>query len=248
MRKKQDNEIIFRIDAFTPETLPMARLAEYMAELAALYGSENHVHFVRVGRGSTNLVQKVDAHATPEVRHRLRLVSAKNAPTEAMQTYQKLNGMLIHDNAIADIKLGGGKILGFPGRKTPAVETIGPVKQQDFLDGELIRIGGKDDTIPVHIRDEGTITICTTNLEIARKLGPHLYGAPIRVFGTATWIRQPSADWELDKFQIDSFIPLEDKSLAQAIEELSAIPADWPDNALTELAELRKTNAKNGRH
>lgn len=35
----------FNIDIFRPETIPMSRLAEYMSELAELYGRELSVHF-----------------------------------------------------------------------------------------------------------------------------------------------------------------------------------------------------------
>jgi hypothetical protein len=41
-------EYVFRIDAFTPDTLPMARLAEYLSALAKLLGHQEHTHFVRV--------------------------------------------------------------------------------------------------------------------------------------------------------------------------------------------------------
>jgi hypothetical protein len=36
-------EYRFRIDAFTPETMPMARLAEYMSQLAQLLGEPTYV-------------------------------------------------------------------------------------------------------------------------------------------------------------------------------------------------------------
>ena len=37
-----------RIDAFSVENLPMARLAEYMTELAKLLGEREHVHFAHL--------------------------------------------------------------------------------------------------------------------------------------------------------------------------------------------------------
>ena len=33
-------------DSFTPATLPMARLAEYLADLATVLGEKEHVHFL----------------------------------------------------------------------------------------------------------------------------------------------------------------------------------------------------------
>ena len=66
----------FRIDSFTPETLPMARLAEYMAHLAALYGSEERVHFDKLKKGSAILQVIVDEPAIPKVFQRLQSVKS----------------------------------------------------------------------------------------------------------------------------------------------------------------------------
>jgi hypothetical protein len=53
-------EYRFKITAYTPATIPMARLAEYMAELAVVLGEEEHVHFVRLQKGSTVLVHNIE--------------------------------------------------------------------------------------------------------------------------------------------------------------------------------------------
>ena len=37
-----------KIDAYTPETMPMGRLAEYMADLAVILGERAAVHFVQL--------------------------------------------------------------------------------------------------------------------------------------------------------------------------------------------------------
>ena len=63
-------EFYFWIDAFTPATIPMARLAEYMRELATILGEPAFVHFVRLKRGSTGIVHKVQIEAVPKVRDR----------------------------------------------------------------------------------------------------------------------------------------------------------------------------------
>ena len=53
---REQHEYRFTIDAYSPETLPMSRLAEYMAEVARLLGKVDQVHFVRLEPGSTVLV------------------------------------------------------------------------------------------------------------------------------------------------------------------------------------------------
>ena len=58
----------FRIaDSYTPASLPMERLAEYMAALARLLGEPAHVHFDGVRAGSAVLAMSVDEPAQPIV-------------------------------------------------------------------------------------------------------------------------------------------------------------------------------------
>lgn len=57
----------FVIDGLALETLPMARLAAYLADLAKLMGEAKQVHFTDIGEGSGEgsivLTQQVDADA-----------------------------------------------------------------------------------------------------------------------------------------------------------------------------------------
>ena len=48
----EKEDITFRIDVFSPETLPMGRLAEYLAHLSTLYGQKEKVHFKGIEKGS----------------------------------------------------------------------------------------------------------------------------------------------------------------------------------------------------
>jgi hypothetical protein len=61
--ERRPREYRLRIDAFTPETLPMSRLAEYMADLATLLGEQERVHFARLENGSTALVHTIECHS-----------------------------------------------------------------------------------------------------------------------------------------------------------------------------------------
>ena len=54
-----DKERRFKNDVFTPETLPMERLAEYMLQFAKLLGEPERVHFVDVEAGSAVLRARV---------------------------------------------------------------------------------------------------------------------------------------------------------------------------------------------
>ena len=64
----QQTEYRFKIDAYSPETIPMARLAEYMSDLAVLFGNRENVHFVQLEPGSTTLLQRIEYEAVPKVK------------------------------------------------------------------------------------------------------------------------------------------------------------------------------------
>ena len=162
-------EYRFVIDAYSPETLPMSRLAEYMADLARLLGRAERVHFVRLEPGSTVLVQSVEPEAVPEVQKRIRAVARDDAPADVTDAFKALNRHLANDNAIGSLHEGGdGEVIQFPGREQPPPLTFGAFNQPGVLDGVLIRIGGRDDTVPVHLRDGETIHVCNANRYLAK--------------------------------------------------------------------------------
>lgn len=110
------------------------------------------------------------------------------------------------------------------------------LNQPDYLDGQLVHVGGETESVQVHFREEGTTHRCTTNREMAKSLAPFLDGPPLRAFGTATWIRHPDGRWQLQSFLVENFMPLENKTLAEALSEFEDLPSpDWHHNPLKDL-------------
>lgn len=208
----------FSIDVFTPDTIPMSRLAEYMLELAALYGCQASVHFKEMRKGSAILNAAVDDSAAEAVESRLRLVHDSTAPDDLRKAYQSLNNMLKIDNAVGEIRQVTGRVvLAFPGRDTPAQKTY-RVKEAGVLDGVVIRIGGKDNTIPVWLKDaDGTIHKCEANSEMARELVRHYLATPLRVTGQGDWLRGEAGGWSLEKFKISGWEVLDDASITDIL-------------------------------
>lgn len=246
MAKWTGEQFHFKIDGYSPESLPMARLAVYMAELAVLLGSENQVHFVKVAKGSADLVHVVDEVQVVEVKHRLELVKRGLGPQDAQNAFRKLNAILAEDNKTAKMIQGRGKLLVFPGAEAvPA--TYGPVTMQGHLDGVVIRVGGKDGTKPVHIMNKDAYYICNANAEIARRL-IHAYEKEIRVYGIGRWLRQGDGHWRLEGFNIQDFELLDSAPLPEVLRALRAIPGNgWTEikDPLGELAEIRNYGAPN---
>ena len=241
-RKIRNNQIIFRIDGFTPATLPSARLAQYLLDLNALLGSTTKVHFAKIGKGSAKIIQWAEPKALPVIRQRVFSVKVnknKGAP-ELVEAVERLNNHLIEDEAAGNLRIGRDKVLDFPGKRTEERRIIGPVTQNEYLDGQLVRIGGIDATVPVHLREGEDFHYCTANVEVAKKLAPYLYGQTIRVFGVAYWYRYPKGQWQLDHFRVENFQALEDIPLREAVERLRSIPHDDWDETISGKIKLRE--------
>ena len=236
-------EYRFIIDAYSPNTLPMSRLAEYMADLARLLGEAERVHFVRLEPGSTALVQFVEPEAVPKVRNRIGTIAHDEAPEDAARAFKALNRRLADDNAVGSLREGNdAEVIRFPGREQPQPLTFGAFNQSGTLDGVLIRIGGKDDTVPVHLQDGDTIHVCNATREMARRLAVHLYGATLRVQGEGRWEREADGVWLLKRFNISEFKELSDAPLSEVVGRLRGVKGNgWKnvDDPAVELQQLR---------
>src|SRR4029077_2307562 len=94
-----DKRLVFYIDAYSPATIPMAKLAEYMADFAALLGKEHAVHFERLKEGSTAIVSRVDYEDVPKVTTRLTEIRNGNAPKDVARLVAEIDKRLANDNA-----------------------------------------------------------------------------------------------------------------------------------------------------
>lgn len=233
----------FVIDAWDTSRLPMARLAEYMSDLAGLFGNTECVHFDRLEAGSAVLVQHVDHQAVAAVRERLDLAKRHDAPREIAKPQAAINDRLAADMATGSIQeAGGAEILRFPGRDRTESTSFGPFREDCTFDGVLIRVGGKDDTVPVHLEDGGKIHRCNATRDMARQLAPHLFGPPLRVRGNGRWVRQHDGSWELLRFDVKDFECLDDRPLTAVVAQLQQTEGSgWPDirDPATELSRLR---------
>jgi hypothetical protein len=222
-----DSLFKLRISAYSPDTMPMNRLAEYMQQVASLMGSEARVHFKKLSKGSTVLCVKVEQEEVPKVSERLAKASNPDAPADVLRPIKALNDMLRTDNARATLRHGSAQIIKFPGCDAPAVQRIGPVKEVGQLEGTVISVGGKDST--KHIRmlghDGEEYKLTTRNIELAKELGNNLFSL-VRVSGTGTWYRNEDAQWELENFIVQSCDPLESASLVEAVAALRDIDSD----------------------
>lgn len=239
----EPDEYIFWIDAFTPDTLPMGRLAEYMATLAKLMGHPQSTHFVRLEEGSAKVVHKVDVTDAPKVADRVREAVAGLGSREATKAFRNLDDLLANDNAIGELRgPGGAVVIAFAGR-TRAKPLVFPIVSQiGSLEGQIVQVGGRDSTAHAVVQNGGiTYTGIVLSRAVARELAPLLYGPKIRLIGNGKWERLSDGTWRLDEFKVDRFESLDERPIAELIEEIRNLKNNglMSPAAYTELLELR---------
>lgn len=236
-------ELRFKIDAFRPETIPMERLGEYLVQLAKMLGERGEVHFDRLEPGSTAIVHRVEEEAAPQVEERISHVARGDADVVYLKAYREINALLKADDATGELTIEGttAKLLTFPGKLTPETAKPQTVTQAGTIDGIVIKLGGKDPTVPVLIQDGDTIINCNTTRATARDLGKHLFGKELRLSGTGVWERPESGAWVLKKFDIADFIELDDTPMQDLVEKLRQSPGTWGEggDAWKEIREMR---------
>ncbi len=228
MPRRKRREYRFKIDAFSPETMPMARLAEYVRDLAALFGEENSVHLIKIEDGSVTPVILVEYEAEPKVRSRLRDIRNNEGPPEAMRAAREIDSRLEKDNAVgAIVDPVGTRIIKFLGRDRAEQLQYGPFNQHGSLDGILIEIGGRRDPVPVHLQTyDGEVYLCQATRSTARQMAPHIFGPPLRAHGMGRWHRDSDGKWIMDRFTITTFEVLRETPLRQLVDGFRQTPSD----------------------
>lgn len=232
-------EFSFSIDAYTPDTIPMSRLSEYMRELAMVLGEDKAVHFVRLKEGSTQLIHRVEKEAVPKVRERAAAVRRGRGPRDAVRAYHNVNRLLREDNGRGVLKeeTTGAEIIDFPGREETQEKFEG-VHQRGTVDGELIRVGGTGKSARVILYAEGQqIPHCYANRNIAKRLGARLY-EHVRLSGVGRWTRDADGVWQMDSFKVESFEVLNNDRLSDVLGKLRRIKG-WKKASVSELELVR---------
>jgi hypothetical protein len=222
-------EYVFQIDVFTPDTLPMARLAEYLAALAKMIGHADHTHFMRVEHGSAKLVHKVDAVDAPKVETRLNSVRLGSAPTDAMAARRVLDDLLANDNAIGALSEAatGRVVVSFLGRDRPKPMSFPPFRENTTIDGQVVSIGGRDSTAHATLQDGDVFHVnLSMKREIARELAKLLYGPMVRVHGNGRFERQPDGVWKMHDFRVERFETLDERSVADTLSNIRNVPGN----------------------
>ena len=236
----KEEEICLAVDAFTPDTLPMARLAVYLREFSLLLGNDAYVHLSKVKAGSANIVAYSEPQATPKIKNRINEVLIGAAPKPAMKAHRAIDDLLAEDNAIGHISIGSTTVIEFPGRRRAAREQIGPVRRNTTIEGQIFSIGGKDDTINVHLRNGDKEYRCEVGVDLARKLLGYFRGGKVRIFGACDWYRIDSHWVPAGTLAASDFVPLDNRDLSDTVNDLRTMFGDVDEaEFMATMSELR---------
>ena len=244
IKEVREVQLRFKISAYSPATMPMARLARYLDNLATVLGETRSVHLVGIEDGSTIPVLAVDYDAYPKLRQRADELRNCEGSEHALKARRAIEDDLAADDAeYAElVDEAGARILHFAGARGTDEPEYGPFSQPGTLDGVPIVIGGTDDPVPVHLQSHDRVHHCRASRELAKRIGEHLFTTPLRVSGVGRWLRDQDGAWTMLSFRIHEYAELRSESPADATGRLQSIDAAWkqrPD-PLGDLAALRK--------
>jgi hypothetical protein len=221
-------EYRLKISAYSPETMPMRRLAEYLSDMAVLLGEESHVHLIAIESSSTCPVVLVDWEAEPKVVERLEKAKGGEGAPEAKQAIESINFRLRKDNASADLlNPVRSKVMEFPGAKIEQPIEWPSINQAAELYGVPIWIGGRAELSNVDLLDGEKEWKCLADRNKAIAIAHHLYVSTLRVSGNGRWRKAPNGTWGLERFVIEDFELVRANTIEQAIGDLRSIKAEW---------------------
>lgn len=242
---KHANTYTLRILNSSPDTLPLARMALYLQEMANLLGARERVHFEKVVKSSASLRVWAEDGVADEVRNRVDLAinAPDKAPKEAVASLRKIDDLLYQDGKKAQLKNPQNVVIyPFPGSSRLRREPI-VVEDDCAVIGQVIKIGGRDDSIPLLLVDsDGSEYQCTVmGKELAKEISSYYLGGPIEVSGRAKWKKLEDGSWLMDSLKVKSFTPLCD-DWDEAFEHMTRLSAGWSDieDVLARCAEIRR--------
>jgi hypothetical protein len=232
----------FVIPGYTPETMPLDRLIEYLTQLTIILGNPSDLHLVDIQKSSTKPVIVMPHHAAVKARHRARETWEGGGSIRQRGAYQRLRRMVTDDGGKPAILTSRqATILEFPSVDLGADQEISSMRQASSVTGELIRVGGDGEFDQILLKEfSGDVVAgCFATKEVAKQLAKCLH-EHVRLHGIASWSRDRRGQWQISRMKVLNFETLENDSLSDALAEAQTSVSDWPDDIADKLLEMRQ--------
>ncbi|WP_374763396.1 hypothetical protein [Yunchengibacter salinarum] len=230
----------FKIDDFTPDSMPFGRLVEYYAEIKKMLGVAENLHLVGVFKSSHGSAFAIDRNYESKLVKRLIAINEGTAPKTAIRAQSAINSMLKEDGTSgAFFDKQNHNIVQFPGKRADDAVLYRTRDAASFM-GELYHISGNKDDVKARVStDAYGVVFCTTTKEIGRALRDFLF-ENVKVSGRGMWSRSSDGKWDIDDFTITDFAPVASGGLRESVDRLRDIKINWPDDPIGLIREIEE--------
>lgn len=242
-------DISFIIPGYTPETMPLNRLIDYLQQMAVILGDPENLHLIDIRKSSTAPVLRAPIATALAARERAQRVQRGEGTKRQTDAYNRIRHMLRRDAGAtisrerpALVKTTSQVFLEIPAAPEDSGVVEG-LRQFTTIDGQLTRIGGvgEDAALQVQQLDGCILSGFTAKRALAKELGALLY-EPVRLMGIGQWCRNQEANWVLDRMLVQSYERLEDEDALVTLERLRKLQIKWPANAWDAMLSEREAD------
>lgn len=235
----------FSVPGYTPETMPLDRLIEYLNQLMVILGNPSDLHLVDIKTGSTRPVLLARHDVARKVRGRAREVWSGGGPARAQSAFKRVRRMVAEDGGKPALLISKKQtILEFEGDEIAEDQVVPSVRQPTTISGKLVRIGGTSEYAQALVEDfsGNVIAGCTVDREQASQLGAMLYKT-VQLHGIGSWSRDERGKWQLARFHVQTFEQMEDVEVDDVLREAADALGAWPDDLHEQLLSMREDAA-----
>lgn len=239
-------ELSFVIPGYTPDTMPLNRLIEYLQQMSVVLGDPENLHLIEIRQGSCAPTFHVPKAVALEAHDRAGRVSRGDGTKKQVDAYNRVSRMLRRDARDA----GQPAVLRSPKKiilEIPiAADDLGVlsgIRQASTVDGQLIRVGGAGDDATLQVQDlDGRIMSGFTAKRMLAKELARLMWEPVRLSGVGQWGRSDEGAWALERMHVQSYERLDDEGLGVTLERLRSLNVEWPDDAYDKMLAEREAS------
>lgn len=241
-------ELSFVIPGYTPETMPLDRLIEYLQQMAVVLGDPSNLHLVEIRKSSVNPVLHAPKATALEARDRAGRVQRGEGTRRQIDAYNRIRRMVRRD-AVGTKYAGRSALLKSANRvilEIPAApEETGVVdglRQATSIDGQIIKVGGagEDAALQLQAVDGRILSGFSAKRHLAKELAQLLWGPTVRLNGMGIWCRDEDGIWSLTRMHVQSFEQLEEDDPMLTLERMRSLKVYWPEDAIELLQRERE--------
>lgn len=232
----------FTVPGYTPETMPLDRLMEYLNHLSIVLGNPGDLHLVGMEKGSTRPILAMRHDVAAKARHHARQVAEGGGSARRRAAFNAVRRMVAEDGGKPAVLKAprGAIILRFPGIELGEDQIINTLRQPTSVEGQLVRLGGIGENAQLLIQElnGSVIAGCSAPRAVTQAMG-HLIYHWVRVNGIGSWRRTEKGKWEIVRLHVQTFEPLDESDLEEVVAKLQAVNVKWPDDTLEQLQAMR---------